>query len=88
MITERLRRVKVMITQLGVDQSIPISKKQCKLIAVDLCKQQKLNADSKAIQQINFTVDLDRAEGSTTFLIIEKAKETVLAFSKGTVKVS
>ena len=53
-----------------------------------MCKQQKLNADSKAIQQINFTVDPDGAEGSTTFLIIEKAKETVLAFSKGTVKVS
>ena len=85
---ERLRRAKVMITQLGVDWSIPISKKHCKLIAVDLCKQKKLNAESKAIQQINFTGDLDRAEGSTMFLIIEKAKETVLDFSKVTVKVS
>ena len=85
---ERLHRAKVMITQLGVDWSIPISKKQCKLIVVDLCKQKKLNAESKAIQQINFTGDLDRAEGSTMFLIIEKAKETVLDFSKVTVKVS
>ena len=35
-------------------------KKYYKLIAIDLSKQQKLNADSKAIQQINFTGKLDR----------------------------
>ena len=59
-----------------------------KLIAIDLSKQQKLNAVPKAIQQINFTGNLDRAEGGTTiFFIIEEAKETVLYFSKGAVKV-
>ena len=38
-------------------------------------------------QQINFTVNLDRTENTTLFFIIEEAKETVLNFSKGTVKV-
>ena len=31
-----------------------------KLIAIDLRKQEKLDADPKAIQQINFTGNLDR----------------------------
>ena len=62
-------------------------KKYYKLIAIDLSKQQKLDADPKAIQQINFTGNLDRAEGLTMFFIIEEAKETVLDFSKETVKV-
>ena len=57
------------------------------MTAIDLSKQQKLDADPKAIQQINFTGNLDRAEGSTMFFIIEETKETVLDFSKGTVKV-
>ena len=62
-------------------------KKKYKLIAIDLSKQQKLDADLKAIQQINFTGNLDRVEGATIFFIIEQAKETVLNFSKVTVKV-
>ena len=65
----------------------PYFKKYCKLIRIDLSKQQKLDADPKAIQQNNFTENLDRAEGSTMFFIIEEAKETVLGFSKGTVNV-
>ena len=64
----------------------PYFKKYYKLIAIDLTKQQKLDADPKVIQQINFAGNLDRAEGATMFFIIEKAKETVLDFSKGTVK--
>ena len=67
-------------------------KKYYKLIATDLSKQQKLDADQKAIQQINFTRNLDRAyqvqQGSTMFFIIEEAKERVLDFSEGTVKLS
>ena len=58
-----------------------------KLIAIDLSKQQKLDADPKAIQQINFTRNLDRAEGVTMFFIFQEAKETVFDFSKATVKV-
>ena len=53
-----------------------------KLIATGLSKQQKLDADPTAIQQINFTGDQDRVEGSTMFFINEKAKETVSDFSK------
>ena len=56
------------------------------MIAVDLNKLQALDADPKAIQQINFTANLDRA-GNTMFFIIEEAKKTVLDFSQGTVKV-
>ena len=56
------------------------------MIVIDLSKQQTLDADPRAIQQINFTANVDRA-GNTTFFIIEKAKETVLDFSQGTVKV-
>ena len=59
--------------------------KYYKLIAIDLSKQQKLDADPKVIQQINFTGNLDRAEGATMFFIIKEAKETVLDFSKETV---
>ena len=36
-----------------------------------------LNADPKAIQEINFTANLDRAEQREMCFIIEEAKETV-----------
>ena len=58
-----------------------------KLITIDLSKQQALDADPRAIQQINFTATLDREGNTTMFVIIEKAKETVFVFSQGTVKV-
>ena len=54
---------------------------------IDLNKQQALDVDPRAIQQINFTANLDRAENTTVFFIIEEAKETVFEFSQGTVKV-
>ena len=59
------------------------------LIAIDLSKQQALDADPKAMQQINFTWYLEREgnENKTIFFLIEKAKDTVLDFSQGTVKV-
>ena len=62
-------------------------KENYKLIAVDLSKQQALDPDPRAIQQINFTVNLDRNGNTTIFFIIEKAKETVFEFSQETVKV-
>ena len=58
-----------------------------KMIAIDLSKQQVLDADPRAIQQINFTANLDRDGNTTMFFIIEEAKGTVLYFSQGTVKV-
>ena len=57
------------------------------MIAIDLRKQQALDADPRAIQQINFTTNLDRNGNTKMFFIIEEAKETVLYFSQGTVKV-
>ena len=50
------------------------------MIAVDLSKQQALDADPRAIQQINFTANLDRDGNITMFFIIEQAKETVFKF--------
>ena len=57
------------------------------MIAIDLSKQQALDADPRAIHQINFTPNLDRAGNTTMLFIIEEAKETVLDFSQGTVRV-
>ena len=58
-----------------------------KMIAVDLSKQQALDADPRAIQQINFTANLDRAGNTRFYFIFEEAKGTILDFSQGTVKV-
>ena len=58
-----------------------------KIIAIDLSNQQVLDADPRAIHQINFTENLDRANNARIFFILEEAKETVLDFSQGTVKV-
>ena len=58
-----------------------------KKIAIDLSNQLALDADSGAIQQINFTANLDNDGNTTMLFIIEEAKETVLDFSQGTVKV-
>ena len=57
------------------------------MFAIDLSKQQVLDADPRSIQQINFTANLDRTGNTTMFFIIEEAKETILDFSRGTVKV-
>ena len=57
-----------------------------KFETIDLSKHQALDADPKAIQQINFAANLDR-EGNTKFFIIEEATETILDFSQGTIKV-
>ena len=62
-------------------------KENYKMIAIDLSKQQVLDADPRAIQQNNFTANLDRALNSTMFFIIEEAKETLLGFSHGVLKI-
>ena len=56
------------------------------MLAVDLNKQQGLDADPIAIQQVKFTGNLNLAAGATMFFIIEESKEPVLDFSRGTVK--
>ena len=55
-------------------------KENYKLIAIDLSKQQELDADPRTIQQISFTANLDRDGNTTMFFIIEKAKETAFEF--------
>ena len=57
------------------------------MIAIDLSKQQALNADPKAIKQTNFTANLDRVGNTRLYFILEETKETVFEFSQGTVKV-
>ena len=49
-------------------------KNHYKMTVIDLSKQQALDADPRAIQQINFTANLDRDGNTTTFFIIEEAK--------------
>ena len=57
------------------------------MIAVDLSKQQASDADPKAIQQINFTANLDTPGRTRIYFILEEAQETVSEFSQGTVEV-
>ena len=57
------------------------------MIAIDLSKQQALDADTKAIQQINFAANLDREGNARLYFILEEAKEAVFEFSQGTVKI-
>ena len=58
-----------------------------KKIAIDLRKQQALDADPNAMQQLNFTENLDRGRLTAMFFIIEEAKETIFDFSCRTVRV-
>ena len=60
-------------------------KKHYKLVAVNLSKQKEFDADPRAIQQIEFKYMLET--NSTIFSVLEKSKETILEFYKGTVKV-
>ena len=64
-------------------------KKHYKLIAADLSKQKELHADPRAIQQIEFKYMLkgNNDNNSTIYWVLEKSKETILEFYKGTVKV-
>ena len=59
--------------------------KHYKLVAVDLSKHKELDADPRAIQQIEFKYML--RINSTISWVLEKFKETILEFYKGTVKV-
>ena len=60
-----------------------------RLIAVDLSKQKVLDADPRAIQQIVFQGVLggDARTKIRLYTILEKLKEKILEFSKGTTKV-
>ena len=65
-------------------------RKNYRLIAADLIKQKALDADSRAIQHIIFTGKIKATVANTRiviFYVLEKSKETILEFSKGTSKV-
>ena len=59
--------------------------KHYKLVAVDLSKQNELDADPRTIQEIEFKYMLQT--DSIIYWVLEKSKETILEFYKGTVKV-
>ena len=50
------------------------------MIAIDKRKQQALDADPRAIQNISFTANLDRAGNTRIYFILEEANETILEF--------
>ena len=52
----------------------PYLKDSYKMIAVDLSKQEALDDDPRANQQINFTANLDR-EGKTRIYFLKKQKK-------------
>ena len=56
-----------------------------RLTTADLSKQKVLDADSRAIQRIIFTGQIE--EEALVFYVLEKSKGTILEFSKGTTKV-
>ena len=60
-----------------------------RLIAVDLRKQKALDADPRAIQQTVFqgVVEGENNAKIRLYTILEKSKETILEFAKGTAKV-
>ena len=64
--------------------------KNYRLIAADLSKQKVLDADSRAIQEIIFTGKIKSTVENTRviiYYILERSKETMLEFAKGTIKV-
>ena len=77
MTIKKLQLVKRMIIQL-VATTYPYFSEHYKLIAIDLSKQQVLDADLKLIKQINFTRNLDWVGSTTMFFITEEMKETKL----------
>ena len=52
------------------------------MVAVDLSKQQALDVDPKAVQQINFTANIERAGNGRFYFILEEAKETIWIFAR------
>ena len=51
------------------------------MIAIDLSKQHALDADPKAIQQINFTGKVDQTELQQCFSLLKKRKKNSSNFS-------
>ena len=56
----------------------PYFKDSYKMIAINLSKQQALDADPRAIQQINFTANLDRAGSARIYFLLEESKKLII----------
>ena len=88
---EKYRELKKVMTGKGEDYTTGslldynYFDKHYKLVAVDLSKQKELDADPRAIQQIEFKYIL--GTNSNIYWVLEKSKEIILEFCKGTVKV-
>ena len=88
---EKYRELKKVMIGKGEDyttgslQDYSCFTKYYKLVAVDLSKQKELDADPRAIQQIEFEYMIGTT--STIYWVLENSKETILEFYKGTVKV-
>ena len=88
---EKYRELKKVMTGKGEDYTTgslldyDYFKKNYKLVAIDLSKQKELDADPRAIQQIEFKYMLET--NSSIYWVLEKSKETILEFNKETVKV-
>ena len=89
--TEKYRELKKVMIGKGEDYTTGslldynYFKDHYKLVAVDLSKQKELDADPRAIQQIEFKYML--GTNSTIYWVLEKSQETILEFYKGTIKV-
>ena len=92
-ITKTYENIRIIATGQGDDYTTgclldySYFKDHYKMIAIDLSKQQALDADPRVIQQINFTANLDKDGNRKMFFIIEETKETVKEFSQRTVRV-
>ena len=88
-----LRNIRRIATGRGDDYTTasfldyPYFRDSYKMIVVDLSKQQALDADPRAIEQINVAANLDGAGNTRIYFILEESKETKLDFAQGTVKV-
>ena len=86
---EKYRELKKVMTGKGEDYTTGslldynCFNKHYKLVAVHLSKQKELDTDPRAIQQIEFKYMLET--NSTIYWVLEKSKETILEFYKGTV---
>ena len=79
-----LKHMKTLKKMLHAKEMIPQRhfKNNYKLNGIDLSKQEVLDADPIAIQQINFTGKLDQAGNKTIFFSLEWAKELIWTFCK------
>ena len=78
---EKLLQVKEMIMYVGCLLDYTYFRDDYKMIAVDISIQKALDPDPTAIQQINFTANLDRAGRTRIYFNLEESKEFKLNFA-------